>query len=90
MSFNHADYKIWWKLQRVEAKADFIESRLGSLISNPASGGGGDQQIYEGTADPNTGGVVPVDPTKPAMYNQKVGTVIITTWWWNITSQLWY
>lgn len=88
MSFNHADYKIWWKLKRLIAQVDYLTSRVAAIDQHIA--GNVDQQLYDGTADPNTAGLLPNNPAVPAMYNQIINGIPVHQWWWNTAEQSWF
>lgn len=53
-------------------------------IKDNGGGGGGSQEVYEGNGAP---GIVPDDPTKPAIYNQLDGPQ--PQWRWIVAAQAW-
>ena len=86
--FYSGEYKIWWKLKRLEAQFDFLNSRVSALSSRVE--GFADQQLYEGVSDPNTVAFKPNNLTIPAQYVQYIAGVPVHNWYWNVSGQQWY
>lgn len=86
----HNEEFLYRKIRRLEAQYAYVVSSINNLTTTVngivIAVAAATQQIYSGTADPNTSGVTPADPTKPAIYNQFPAT----QWWWHVADATWY
>lgn len=86
----HNEEFLYRKIRRLEAQTEYLLSVVSTLTVNvnnlDIAVSSTVQQVYSGTDDPNTAGVVPYDPTKPAIYNQFPST----QWWWHVADATWY
>lgn len=78
---NYDDLYLLARIKRLETQNAYL---LDALV---VIGAGGPQQVYDGTANPNTVLFKPDDQTKPAIYNQKPSG---TQWWWHTVDKNWY